>query len=329
MEFNFKRLFSLVVAFVMVLSMIPFDGLQVFAAGETQNESNTADISYLPTTAQTAINKATEVRAAANAAIASGNAKTYLNSLSACPMCGQTGATWSVLTVATGVWASDGNARHVILDANTPAQTGGNIVSNGTNISKLCIMLDNCDLTAAGGFLRNVAGTSDNNVTNIMGNGKVHSTYTYGLIRANKSGTVFNVYGGTYTLAKPTSYSNPVINIVAGATVNIYDGVVIGPAQKSTTNTYNSSIYGTLNMYGGTIQNGYTTNSYQSGNIYVREGGTFNMYGGLVTGGRAVHGGNVYVCPGSTALIYGTIENGTAVGKKTTDTYRIANRDTL
>ena len=41
MEFNFKRLFSLVVAIVMVLSMVPFDALHVHAADEPSSQNET------------------------------------------------------------------------------------------------------------------------------------------------------------------------------------------------------------------------------------------------------------------------------------------------
>jgi len=50
MEFNLKRLLSFVVAFVMVLTMVPFDGLQVFAAAK---EPVTVPTVGSPYTAQT------------------------------------------------------------------------------------------------------------------------------------------------------------------------------------------------------------------------------------------------------------------------------------
>ena len=55
MEFNLKRLLSFVVAFVMVLTMVPFDGLHVHATTGTATGSNAVDISKLPTAAQNAI----------------------------------------------------------------------------------------------------------------------------------------------------------------------------------------------------------------------------------------------------------------------------------
>ena len=49
MEFNLKRLLSFVVALVMVLSMVPFDGLQVFAAdGDGESQTETTDDTPIP-----------------------------------------------------------------------------------------------------------------------------------------------------------------------------------------------------------------------------------------------------------------------------------------
>ena len=134
MEFNLKRLLSFVVAFVMVLTMVPFDGLHVHATTGTATGSNAVDISKLPTAAQTKINEAKQIQRVADAAIAADDAVAYLNGLDKCPMCGNTNPEWHRYspTTSSDTWTSVD--LHVVFDADTANQTTGNNII-GTSVS--------------------------------------------------------------------------------------------------------------------------------------------------------------------------------------------------
>jgi uncharacterized repeat protein (TIGR02543 family) len=134
-----------------------------------------------------------------------------------------------------------------------------------------------------------------------------------GGISLNRSGTVFNMYGGVITGNSRTSHGGEVR--VAG-TFNMYGGKITG---CTALDQLGGGVYvtGTFNMYDGEISNNKNLRGSGSsgfgGGVAVRYGGTFNMYGGVIKGNEAHIGGGVYVTTddtfgdGKVRIISGTI----------------------
>ncbi len=352
-----KKLLSLLVVIAMVLSMVPFGGLSIFAVetkATTTATEETEDVvhSELPEEAAAAINKAETIQEEAATLDFSGN---Y------CPACGpDVEVTWTKLTTAA-VGATSGNAdvfktnRHFYWDPadfenGTATLTGVNwlqMTSADTGSGSICLHLNGIKLNLDKGRVH----WSDAKVLNIMGSGEVNTGLNvgtndfYGLFQVDGKGTI-NLYGGTYTSTDATvvepSGSWPettvygLVGIGTAATFNIYDDVTL---QSAGTNVVMSN-KGVFNMYGGEIKGGTgydyaydgtanadkdgvpatgATYTNVGGNVYLRKTGTtFNMYDGKITGGTASLGGNVMAHWDATFNQYGgEISGGTATATGT------------
>ncbi len=130
------------------------------------------------------------------------------------------------------------------------------------------------------------------------------------------------VTGGTNSSSVGTARGFIVCNTNSSGThgsgsgkCNLYRGTLDASGAKSYMGSA-AYVYGTFNMYGGTIKGG---SGIYGGNINVN-GGTFNMYGGTVSGGKGVlnggsyaDGGNFFVQGGAKLNLYaGTVKDGTA-----------------
>ena len=153
---------------------------------------------------------------------------------------------------------------------------------------------------------------ANTNVVNIFGEGSVTTTAD-GKVNMFQVGNkaVLNLYGGNFVYQHPQeNFQLAAIRFDGNGTVNIFDGVKVGPATQDDTKVAMNVQYkgaGTLNMFGGEIRNGVSPAWGYSGNVNVASGGTFNMYGGTITGGtflskttshvtsNATLGGNVMV----------------------------------
>ena len=319
MEFNLKRLLSFVVALVMVLSMVPFDGLQVFAAdGDGESQTETTDDTpipeivkaTLPEAATEAIQHGKDVQLAAKTAVADNY----------CPACDKP-VTWTLLPVGTTV-NKPATAEHHYYVTGTMKSTAGNVIQTNDmpDGATLCLLLEEGSVLDMTGRLL-FYGYQKSRTVNIMGTGTIKTTNgtatTTSLlsVTASKASTL-NLYGGRFYSTAASNKNRAVVRLEGAEHIlNIWtDDVKIGPETKGTSVQYNVDVRkGTFNMYAGTIQNGYCETTYQSPNVYLYNYTTFNMYGGTIKDGRAIHGGNVYMCPNSTATIYGTIEGGSAV----------------
>jgi len=198
--------------------------------------------------------------------------------------------------------------------------------SGTTNV---CLHLNGMTLNYTGRVHWGGTGT-----LNIMGDGSMNSlgkcnaTTNAGNLYINGSGTI-NLYGGRFTsgntvaLSKPAKTTDPRYATLSihktGATVNIYDGVVL----ESGCGTNVAADIGTVNMYGGTLKDGTgypyhsetitaDTTQWQTcgGNVYLygqsaTNQAVFNMYGGLISGGAAQYGGNVFAFHNSSFNLYG------------------------
>ena len=110
-----------------------------------------------------------------------------------------------------------------------------------------------------------------------------------------ESGAILNVQGNGTFAGRGDETKDPggAVWIKNGAVMNLYNGTVTGSAEnRGVDNGGAIGVYGTFNMYGGTVKDGVA--SEIGGNIFVDGAGTFNMYGGSVVGGTAPNSPCVY-----------------------------------
>ena len=197
-----------------------------------------------------------------------------------CPCCGATNVTWTTMTdnmdMEPGV--------HYRLEKDTKQKK--TLSATGT----YCVDLAGYTLTGTNRVF--IVGVADA-VLNLMDSS------------AKQTG-VIQGYGGT-------GNAGGLFYIVEGATVNFYGGTI----QPSTTNVVAYcggifSVYGTLNVYGGTIiggkLGGTSTQAHVGATICVQSSGAANFYGGTVISGTAESddlGHCVYVKKNGKASISG------------------------
>jgi len=221
-----------------------------------------------------------------------------------CPMCNATNVTWVAYDHSIHGLTKGTDSYHLYIDStncgtkDAPVE-GGNFIGSYRGTKTTCVMVMDTDVYTKGRFLVN-----PNNTLNIMGKGNIHGTNTFGLglfTVLGKKATV-NLYGCNYTYSgdyrrnEPTN--EPIYALIytssKGCTVNIFNDVKIGYNEKQQSPNYNAYISGTLNMYGGTIQNGVSDYERIGGNVTLSESATLNMYNGTITGGSTnFRGGNV------------------------------------
>ena len=330
-----KKLLSLLVVIAMVLSMVPFGGLSIFAvetkAAETASTTVTPGQANLPegiSTTNPVDNSDTAILAHVAA--------------STCPMCGASGVTWTKQT--SKINGGTSHNYYALKDgetASTYSFADNSIKLDGGDTICVAIL---SGVTVKTTKWRSVMLSGNGNTLNIMGTGTMISDQVtagnpdYGVFQlaggtADAPNTI-NLYGGSYQhvtdQADTTTEDQAIVRLKSAyITVNMWDGVVIGPETADTTQwSENVRISaGTFNMYGGTIQNGVTQENAISGNVTIGGSGTFNMYGGTIKGGTymgttANTGGNVvvggkseqgtYSSAGTFKMYGGIIEGGKA-----------------
>ena len=225
-----------------------------------------------------------------------------------CPMCGAENVTW--VKQEGAYWAS--KSAHIyyegaVSSAEAPI-VAGNFIGAEEGV-KLCVVLNDAQVYTTGRILMR-----PNNIFSFMGNGTLASDGTCvdtagyvdrGLFNFVGANIELNLYGGNYqytgagfgngvdSAEKIPAYA--LLNVSAQSQANIFNDTVIGPAeQDNSRNYYNVYTLGKLNMFGGTIQNGYSRTKGGSGNVTVGASGSLNMYGGTIKGGQTeFRGGNV------------------------------------
>jgi len=236
-----------------------------------------------------------------------------------CPMCGAEGITW---VKHTGEMIKATENMHIYFEGAMGTEEEplvADLLAYGDNTGKtICIALVDADINTTSRFL-----LRSNETMNVMGNGKIHSNGVglgndcdYGLFTVMSAGAKLNLYGGNYTYSgtgfgvkadSSAASATPIYGLLAvtnnGATVNIYNDVTIGNPVKDTSRAYyNVYTVGTVNMYGGTIQNGISKNESTGGNVTIGNKGVLNMYGGTIKDGETdFRGGNILM------LSYGTL----------------------
>ena len=249
MEFNLKRLLSFVVALVMVLTMVPFDGLQVFA---TEVKSGTYD---RPESDDPEINaimlNADRIRTESQTA--------YEEKL--CPKC-QKPVTWTILSqdgsidvdkdanlhlyVPTGAYkhTSDKDDSGKVINAHGYAPI--NFVGANANV---CVLLGGAATnegrwiylpSAASGSTVNIMSESDGSLYAAGLKG------TNGLIQQDAANSVVNVYGGTFWRGAASTENEAdahrAVIFQSKGECNIYNDVKIGPEALPTTNIQNKCV---------------------------------------------------------------------------------------
>lgn len=174
---------------------------------------------------------------------------------------------------------------------------------NGAESGSFIISLTD-NIVLAGSAQKKVFYIERNEVT-LLGNGH---TITYGNAEASaQSGLTLGSNGGVLNLgrengtsaenaltitADPTyDHADPLLKVLGGGTVNLYDGVVLtGNCNTSSDGGAVEIQNGTFNMYGGIISDctamfglGGGVRAYGSGGKAV-----FNMYGGVIEGNKAL-----------------------------------------
>ena len=152
-----------------------------------------------------------------------------------------------------------------------------------------------------GGTLMSTKQTTDAGVIAVSHDGSSSA--------ANKPAGIFNMYGGKITGGNVTKYGGNVA-LWNGSTFNYYDGIIEGGSSGTHSGNIHIGSKCVMNMYGGTITGGSSTTS--GGNIYNT--GTLNIYGGLIENGNAGNGKGSNIYSSGTLNMYGgTVTGGTAI----------------
>lgn len=317
MQKSMKRLLSVLAVLALVLTMAPAGILAV----ETKAEGTEPTIqSNLPAGIAEKKAEAAAIQVAAATALENGT----------CPVCKKP-VEWVELpggTTATRPASTVTEVHYYIPDGYTNTAANLFLTNDMPAGATVCFLLEG-DANVGGRFLF----YSDRGITvNFMGDGIVTTTNTTsssGLLSmtsytADGPKSVLNLYGGQYIGASATLSGATLYNSNKNATINIWNDTIIGgntvPNADSSAHA-NANVACTLNMYGGTVQNGkynkdLTTKEYpgyKSGNLQLGGTAVFNMYGGVIKNGYGSRGGNIYMNVGTKVNVYaGEIKDGYA-----------------
>lgn len=341
MQKSTKRLLSMLAVLALVLTMAPGGILAVETrADEIEYGSTNWDAAKADKGANIQENavagkaKQESAKELLNAMTAAGctDATTrlgYLNdTYKTCPFCQAENVVWESLPeTATAVIGE----KHYVVAGNYTSEAETVVYmgsAEATNNNKLCLLMDSATISLKGRLLLAEYGSA----IHIGGIGDVTSdmsavtgastTNTKGVLSLDKGPTTvgvrqLNLYGGNF-VSTSTGAGNVVLAVTTSiATTHIWhDNVNIGPelhvaAGSAATNARaNVQVqYGSVNMYAGTIRNGYSGTQYQGKNVYLFTDGKFNMYGGTIEGGsgyKDTRGANICMnSSGAVATIYG------------------------
>ena len=260
-----------------------------------------------------------DIANAASAMVFTGGEDTLI-----CPVCNEE-VTWT--PVNNGGCVGTEKTGHFYLAENV-TYTEAAYFATAAQSGKLCLHLNGKDLATAWG----IRASTINSTINIMGSGNVSSTggdTTTSLkdatIKTTADGAKINVYGGTYT-----SGAGSVVFMRRETTVSIFADTVIDG-----NNTVRGILIvsGTLNINGGTIQNGFSTGAGGNIRAYGEDswGKSINVTinGGTIKNGSASTGGNIYaVGKSDTARTNLTINGGTIGESQTLNGIRINDNQT-
>ena len=293
-----KRLFSWLIVAAMVLSMVP-----VFQLPASAEEAATEEITY-GTANLAAVSEDIKAQMQKGNSLDDSDAAIdgYIASKT-CPMCDATDVEWvhgttvvPTINKSTDTANNDGKTYHYYFD--TTINHSNNFACMLAKNGVICIALKSTANITCEKYRIMIGGT--NNTLNIMGTGKlvadqeakVSGDGDLGLFQM--AGGTLNLYGGIFQHKQfayngTPDYRKAVIRVTSASTVvNIFDGVVIGPDEVDQTKVAQNVHFasgGTVNMFGGTIQNGVSPDWGYSGNVTIAKDGIFNMYGGTIKDG--------------------------------------------
>ena len=316
MQKSMKRLLSVLAVLALVLTMAPAGILAVETKAEgtepvvVPGQANWAAAPAGAAAIQSAIDEAKAIQEAAKTALTDGT----------CPACGGATVTWEPLAGGTAYTRpAAGGKYHYYIQGDFSSTAANILLGNDlTAGDSICLLLVNANANVGGRFLFYAAAGGA--TFNVMGTGTVHSTganVDFGLI-SNTGANTINLYGGTFTTDAATLNEAVIYMTSPKAVTNIWtNDVVIGHATVPTATCMNVNLNnGTLNMYAGTIRNGYTTAQNQGGNVFIygNSDAVLNMYGGTISGGAGGNGciGTNVHCRGTVNMYGGEIKNGQA-----------------
>ena len=318
-----KRLLSILAVLALVLTMAPAGILAVETKADSQITPGQANLPEGIAAKQAAGQAKQEAAKAALAALESEGAEARLaelnTELTTCPFCNQA-ATWQLANTSTQLGSATGE-HYYAYGAITKGFEAWNMAADG---DKACILLDEGAVVSITGRIKMY---TPNNVVNVGGLGTITSSLTadsdsnvVGLFHMAAANGTLNLYGGTFLSTREAIYNRPIVYMgTTTSNVNIWtNDVVIGHETPVTTARFNiRQNGGVLNIYGGTIQNGYCNVNYSGWNLYMSAGVT-NMYGGTICGGKSVshgRGANVLLDGAATFNMYGgEVSDGTVTG---------------
>ena len=320
-----KRLLSILAVLALVLTMAPAGILAVETKADSQITPGQANLPEGIAAKQAAGQAKQEAAKAALAALESEGAEARLaelnTELTTCPFCNQA-ATWQLANTSTQLGSATGE-HYYAYGAITKGFEAWNMAADG---DKACILLDEGAVVSITGRIKMY---TPNNVVNVGGLGTITSSLTansdsdvVGLFHMAAANGTLNLYGGTFLSTREAIYNRPIVYMgTTTSNVNIWtNDVVIGHETPVTTTRFNiRQNGGVLNIYGGTIQNGYCNVEYQGWNLYI-SAGVANMYGGTIKGGQSVstnggRGANVFMGAATFNMYGGLIADGSVSGK--------------
>lgn len=207
---------------------------------------------------------------------------------------------------------NDKTAEPQIMSGSATTGSGGNIaIGNSAKLTMNAGTVTSGTAASGNGGNISAAGDSGKKAECNLNTGATVSDGT-----ASKGGNLYASYAtinidGAQILGGVGTNSAGSVMVATHGTLNLKSGLVDGGSSKGNGgNLYTSTISSHLNISGGTVSNGITTNSGTGnggGNIYANNG-YLNITGGVISGGKAPNatGGNIMSRLGLNNAVYNT-----------------------
>jgi len=292
-----KRILSIVLSIVMLVSLLPTTALAQATYGHTGHTCGSC--SHIETDPHKTVLSTEWTAWDANA---NPNFKTTL------PTSGNYYLTDDI-TISQGEWIS--SELTICLHGHTITITGTDNIQVYSNFTITdCTgngKITGANITFLSGSVYVFSGTFNMYAGTITGNYAVNGGGVY-----LNSGT-FNMYGGSIT--QNTANTGGGV-YVAGGTFNMYGGDI---TDNHAGNQYGGGVYvggGTFNMYDGSITDNYAP--YYGGGVYCAGNGNFYISGSPVVTGNTTYYGkdNVYLPNGNYMVVNNVLTEGTNIGVK-------------
>ena len=222
-----------------------------------------------------------------------------------CDYCKET-VTWQPLTnEVVANWAgnySTANGIHYYVAEETVTTSKILTVDSG---EALCLHLNGNTFKRNGVRVLTVNGrvaVMDHTVSKGILQASANNTSTAGVVRLNKSGSAFDLYGGTLRLVNGThteADNGGCMYLVSGSTFNMHGGVMDGGKSDANGGILYITSGATATLDGGTITGGIAAG--YGGNIYAA--GKLILGNCAITGGSAATGSDLYFASTATLTV--------------------------